>query len=440
MTPEQFEAQVKTMLADTAKGLATKEEFTKAHTELVAQYEAQQKALEDAQTQVKELSTAVPTLQRQVKALQASGFASIKDGSGHYHGVWGSLQQAKMFGLFTLASLAGNKKAETQLKELGGIEIMRDKDMDAQTNTAGGALIPTEFVDQLIVLIEEYGVYRRHAGPWPMGSDQSLAPIQTGDVTVYCPGAGTTATKSQPTLSNIGLTAQKWMTLTAIDSEVDEDAAVAVGELVGKSIARAFATQEDKCGFVGDGTSTYFGNVGLRGALTAVDATPGNVAGFQVQGTAGAWSAITANDLLGVISLLAGYADTNDTAFYCSRQFYYTVMVSVALALGGTNATEAITMGHSRNPQFQGWPVHFTQAMPTSKPAADHCPLLFGDLSLAAKLGDRRKLTIDQSREAYFTTDQIGIRGTERIAMNNAFAVGDTTNAGAVVGLWADIA
>jgi hypothetical protein len=53
-------------------------------------------------------------------------------------------------------------------------------------------------------------------------------------------------------------------------------------------------------------------------------------------------------------------------------------------------------------------------------------------------------MTIDQSREAFFTTDQIGIRGTQRIAIAN-HGIGTLTTEtkpqpGAVAALRADIA
>jgi hypothetical protein len=53
-------------------------------------------------------------------------------------------------------------------------------------------------------------------------------------------------------------------------------------------------------------------------------------------------------------------------------------------------------------------------------------------------------MSIESSRDAYFTTDQIGIRGTERVALNVHGVGGLTTDTdpvhGQVVGLRADIA
>jgi HK97 family phage major capsid protein len=52
--------------------------------------------------------------------------------------------------------------------------------------------------------------------------------------------------------------------LTLMSSELDEDAAVSIGDILVGEMAYAFANSEDTAGFSGDGTSTYHGVVGLR--------------------------------------------------------------------------------------------------------------------------------------------------------------------------------
>lgn len=434
MPPVTLEV-IEKALEDLGKKTATKEEVAGLIKEHHTQQEERLKALETTVADIETIKTENADLATQVKALVKSRFASIKGSDNRYNGVFGSHEEAKDFGLYVLgyiAQHAGSKKAFDEL----GYQV---KGMAEGDNADGGALVPTEFIPRLVTLIENYGIYRRLAQEMPMGSDSAVFAAQDSDVTVYCPGEGTQPTASEPGFRNLGLQAKKWMTLTAISSELNEDAAIAVGELVARSIARAFAKKEDDCGFVGDGTSTYFGVTGIRHNLRAVDDTIGNCKGLKVQGTAGAWSAIVLGDLLGTMALLTDdYASSPDVCFVTSRGFYLTVMAALAIAAGGTSYTEVMANGFSRNPTFMGYPVYFTGAMPSVKAAADHCPLLFGDFKRGCALGDRRMLRVDQSREAYFTTDQTGIRGIERIAFNN-YGVGDTANAGPVVGFWADI-
>jgi len=223
------------------------------------------------------------------------------------------------------------------------------------------------------------------------------------------------------------------MTLTALDSELNEDAAIAIGELIGFLIGQAFAQKEDEVGFLGDGTSTYFGHTGIAGALRAVHATIASIKSLVVSDTDATYANISLANLDNVCGILPDSADNGEAKWYCSRMFYYTVMVRLAMAAGGANATEILSGSVSREKTFLGYPVEFTQAMPKTQAASQICAIL-GNLNLGAYLGDRRKLTIDRSTEAYFTTDQIGIRGTERVAPT-VHGVGDTTNAGPICGL-----
>lgn len=447
MTDQELEASIKKMLEDTSKGLATKDELKTAVAEVTAKKLEYDEHVKGFNTTIDELKTANDSLAQQIKNLMRTRFSAIKTLAGMYNGVWGDLETAKNFGLFILAEVAGVKAAGEMLENAGiqrqyiiGDKIVNQKAMGGDDITTGGALIPTEFIPNLIVLMESYGAFRRNAQEWPMGSGSSMAPMQTSDVTVYCVGGGGTITASDMALKNVGLQAQKWGTITAIDSELTEDSAIAVGEIVGRSIARAFAKKEDQCAFVGDGTATYFGLKGIRTTLREVDATVTNVKGLRVQGTPGAWSAIVLGDLLAAAGLMPAYADDGvDAKWYCHKAFYFEVMLGLALGAGGAMASEIIQTGYTPKPSFLGRPVEFTQVMPSTKPAVDHCPLILGNLRLGTYLGDRRALDIKHSTEAYFATDQLGIRGIERIAIT-IYGQGDTTDPGPLVGLWADIA
>jgi len=444
LTDQEFEQKIRTMLADTTRGLATKEELKTAVVETVDEKLADDEHRAETKTAIEELKTAYDSLAAELRTLRRTRFASIRTPDGMYKGVWGSLETARNFGMFVLAAVASLPAAKKYCDDMG-IDHTKVFDADGKAMgedypATGGAVVPTEFIPNLIVLIESYGVFRRNAAYWPMSSESGYAPEQTGDVVVYCPGFGPAPTASAPAFRNVGLQVQKWMTLTAIDSELTEDAAIAIGEVVGRSIARAFAKKEDQCAFIGDATSTYFNRQGAITLLRAVDATVTNVIGLRVQNTAGAWSAIVLDDLLALPGLLPGYADDGvDAIWYCHKNFYYTVMIARALVAGGAQAKEITQTGYLARPTYLGRPVEFTQVMPRVKAAVDHCPLLLANLRQGAYLGDRRRMTIDQSKDVYFTTDQLGIRGTERIAPT-VYGVGDTTKAGPIVGLWAVIA
>ena len=454
MDENQLQSKIETMLKDTVKGLATKEELRKEIAETSAKYFQEQQAesktqLESANKKLKETETTVTDLVSQVKLLRATRMSSIKDSDGNYRGVWGSSEMAKNFGLYVMSDVLGIPQAKKAFEATGierrmmvGNQVIEGKALGSSDPTAGAALAPSEFVPRLVELIEAYSAYRQVAQEQPLGAGDASVPVITSDITVYCPGAGVTATASTLGTKTLGLNPLEWVAYTAVNNDLDEDAAIPVGELVARSLARSFGNKEDACGFVGDGTKAYFNVIGARAALRAVDATVTNVKGLHVQDTPGAWSAIDLQDLLAVAALLPEYAEIdmgNEVNWMCSKAFYVTVMLNAAFAAGGAYAAEVLKSDVFTKPTFLGRPVKFAGGMPKVKESADHCPLLYGNGRQGLMLGDRRKLTIAQSREVLFLNRQTAIMGTERIAINN-HGVGDTTNAGPIVGLWADIA
>ncbi|MCK4958942.1 MAG: phage major capsid protein [Planctomycetes bacterium] len=389
------------------------------------------KAIDEAKTTIDEVKKANDALASQIKTLKATRFAAIKTPDGMYKGMWGDLETARNFGLYVLASVGGEavSKAATEQLKNKGIEL---KAISSGSNALGGVLAPTEFIPSLIMMLAKYGVFRANVLEYPMAGESATAPRLSSGLTVYCPGEGVAPDTSDPGFSSVGLQAKKWMTLTAIDSEVDEDSAIAIGELVGYLIAHAFAKKEDEVGFLGDGTSTYFGHTGIVGALLAVDATIGNIKSLVVA-DGNLYSEITLANFETLLGTLPDEADDGDAKFHCHRKFFYTVMVKLALAAGGANATEIIQGRGVREKSFLSYPVEFTNAMYKAEADSQICTI-FGNLRMGAYLGDRRKITIDRSSERYFDTDQIGIRGTERVAPT-VHGVGDTTDAGPICGL-----
>lgn len=428
-------------VGDIKKNAATKTEVIALIDKKVEEDKEKAKAetqtlYDKAMQEMEEIRKANVAMVQQIKLLRSTRFASIKTPAGMYNGCWGDLETAKNFGLFILAEVAGRKEAGEMLDALG-IErkrIVGDdiKAMGEDVGSTGGILVPTEFIPHLIMLIEKYGVFRRNALEYPMASDSAIAPKLTSGLTVYCPGAGVAPSPSDAAFHGVGLNAKKWMTLTAIDSELTEDSAIAIGEIIGYLIGQAFAKKEDLVGFLGDGTSTYFGHTGIAGALRAVDSVISNIKSLFV-GTGNAYGELVLTDFEGVCGIVPDYADDGDLKWYVSRLFFYTVMIKLALAAGGTTASEIISGRGMREKTFLSYEVEFTQAMPKTT-ANSQIAALLANLKMGAYLGDRRRLTIDRSTEAYFTTDQLGIRGTERVAPS-VHGTGGTTDAGPICGL-----
>jgi HK97 family phage major capsid protein len=338
---------------------------------------------------------------------------------------------AYRFGRFVAA--ARNHQKSIDWCASNGISV---KGHQENVNSAGGFLVPEEFETALISLREQYGVFRRNAKNVPMGSDKKSLPRRKATLTAYAVGEAAAGTESQQTFDQVNLVAQKFMVLTTASNELNEDAFVNLGDDIGREIAYAFALKEDQCGFLGDGTQTYSGIVGVAESLLAVDGTVGNIKGL-FDSSATAWtgaSGIVTSDILALPARLPQYADSPSAKWYCHKTFYHEVMERLAYAAGGVTAREIREGG--TNPVFYGYPVEFVQVMPKAYAAAS-IPLLFGDLSMAAYFGDRKQTSIAFSDSALnaFEQDEVAIRGIERFDIKVA-NVGDTTDSGPIVGLY----
>lgn len=360
---------------------------------------------------------------------RVKGVKSFKDSDGLT-----KEEKAYSFGMLAIAATCGNNLLDVPFAEKA-IRFCKDhgislKAQSEGVNTAGGVLVPDQFTNDIIDLRESYGVFRQYSRVRPMSSDVMLIPRRSSGLTVYFPSEGGSITESEKGWNNVTLTAKKFACLAKMSSELNEDAIIDIGSDLASEIAYAFANKEDECGFNGDGTSTYCGITGVRAALRAVDATIANIKGLYV-GTGNAYSELTLTDFEGVVSLLPQYADTPNARWFMHRTFYYQVAVREALEAGGVTKEEIVN--GQRTPMYLGYPVVFSQVLPKVEGNSQICALL-GDLALATSLGDRRGVTIATSEHAYFSTDQIGIRGTQRVDIV-CHDVGNTTDAGPLVGL-----
>lgn len=277
------------------------------------------------------------------------------------------------------------------------------------TNSTGGFLVPEEMLRAIVRLREERGVFPRYANRVPMGSDIIRIPRLLSDVTAYWTGEGSEITASDPTLGEAELMARKIGALCKISSELDEEAVVEIGDIVTTSMAYAMADKVDDAAFNGDGTSTYGGVVGLKNALNASaihDALAGNIGA----------STLDLDDFEAVVGKYPQYTGADPRWFMHSAVYYAGPMRLMNAAGGNTNATIANGV---QVPMFLGYPVQFTQVMPSTTGSANSTILAyFGDLKLGAAYGTRRSTRTEVSTERYFELDLIGIKTTERIAIN----------------------
>ena len=418
------------------------EEKRSEDKELIAKSQADIETLNTGLAEQKDLNDELQKKLRQLKQSSVSEL-SLASQRGVYTGKFSSPQEAKKFALLVMAAVTSvheivrphHDRVMKALNELGidpyWVDSAGHKAMVGSSQTGGGALVTVEQAPTILKLLETYGKYRANALNMPMGAGTSLVPKIDGLLEVTCPGEGGTATEKEPTIATVSLTPKTLVALTAYSMELEEDSLVALGELLADLFARSFAYYEDLCGFLGDGTSTYFGFKGITGALLAVDATIGNIKSLVV-GAGNAYSELTLPNFNSVVGTLPEFA-AGDAKWYEHRYFYYTVFVALALAAGGTSAAEVIIGAGQKQKLQLGYPVEFTQVMPKAEANSQICSI-FGDLRQGAYLGVRGGLEFASSDQRYFEKGLIAVRGRDRIAIN-VHGVGDTTNAGPICGL-----
>jgi HK97 family phage major capsid protein len=337
----------------------------------------------------------------------------------------GAQERAYRFGQWVAGTLLGNQQAREWCNNRG----MLNRAMSEGSNERGGYLVPEEFASDLIVLVEQHGVYRRNANVVTMNSDSYSTPRLTADLAATFVGESQSGTNDEMEYDRLSLVAKKIMILAPFSSELSDDSTISIGDQLAGSAGRAFALKEDQCGFNGDGTSTYGGMQGICTKLKDVDTVIANIAGLQV-GTGNAYSELTLADFEGVVARLPVYADMH-AKWFVSKRFYWNVMVKLLLAAGsGVTATE---IEDARNQKFLGYPVEYVQTMPTTEANSQVCALL-GDLAMGALFGDRRSIRISLSDQPLFEQDDWLFKATERFDVN-VHGVGDTNAAGPIVGL-----
>ncbi len=320
-------------------------------------------------------------------------------------------------GVWMRSALLGDRAAAEWLRTYA-------RGMTTNGAGSGGFLVPDEIAAAILVMAEEYGIARRESRIWTMGSNSLSIPNRLSGVTSFFVGEGQDATESAPTLSNFNLVSRKLMAFVPLTNELIEDAVVDIASFVVEEIARAFAEKEDRCLFLGDGTSGYGGIVGLAGAMEA------GFAGY-VEAASGhdTFAEVDANDLVAVMAKLPVYARRN-AKWYCGKEAAHQIFTRLAMAAGGTSMAERSQYMVS---SFQGYPIVETPALPAT--ATNGQPMLyFGDLRQGVAFGDRRSITVKMDESSGLRSDEVIIAASERFDIN-VHGCGDATTAGPIVAL-----
>ncbi len=306
------------------------------------------------------------------------------------------------------------------------------------TNSAGGYLVPPEFGQDLIILREKYGVARRIANVVPMQSDTRTDPRLQSSLTSYFVAEGAAGTESTTSWDQVRLTVKDLMVLTRVTAQVNADSIINWSDRLATECAYQFALKEDQCMFVGDATSTYGGITGVTTQLTNkwTAATAGTINGIT-KASSTTLASLALADFESALGSLPVYAQARNPVWVTHSFTYYSTMLRLALAAGGVTSMEVNTGNRAPRPVFLGYPVEFSQVMPSATAATTIFALL-GDFSLGVSFGDRQQSMISFSEHAsvgsqsVFERNEIAVRAVERFDIN-VHDVGDGTTPGPIV-------
>ena len=302
--------------------------------------------------------------------------------------------------------------------------------------TYGGALIPAEVLDQVIVLVNEYGQFAPNVRTVTMNNETLAIPRRAGGLTTYFVNENATMTDSDAAWDRVNLVAKKLAVSNRMSSEILADSIIDLASYITVEIGRAFAKTIDNCGFNGDGTATYGGITGLVPALGA--GLGHGAKGIYQSASASSFETFSVQDFVSTLAALPLYARAN-AKWYVSPAGFASSMQRLALTSGSSNGLSGgNTQGDIQNAlglSFLGYPVVLCNAM-DSKLGTDYAKLkiLFGDLELGAIYGDRKAVNIRTSTERYAELDQTLMVATTRFDIA-VHGMGDDIAAGAYVAL-----
>lgn len=298
------------------------------------------------------------------------------------------------------------------------------------TNSAGGALVPEEFANRVIRLVETYGTFPPAAENVSMSRDTMVIPKRTGGTTAYFVGEGSSVTESEPTYGQVSLVAKKLAVGCRMSTEVVEDSAgvINLADAVATEFATSLSYKIDLVGWLGDGTS---GSGGINGIVPKIN--DGNYTASVVSAASGntAFETLDIEDFLAVIGKLPIYARAG-AAWYVSPAGYAASIARLKYAAGG-NTVENV--GNGAGESFLGYPVRMVHVMNSTLGAdTNKVKVLFGNMGLSSIYARRRDFSVRLYDQVYATTDQLLLQGTMRFDVNH-HSLGSTTEVGPVVAL-----
>jgi HK97 family phage major capsid protein len=325
-----------------------------------------------------------------------------------------------------LRAVIGGVESARKWCQANGLNI-EQRVMTTESGSAGGYVVPDEMEQAIIDLRASVGVARRLTRRRPMASDTLSVPKRTGGVTAYFVAEDSSGpTASDKSWGQVNLVAKTLAALTKVSKNLAEDSIIDVVDDLAMEMGYAFATKEDQCWLIGDGTSTYGG---MNGLLTMFNA--GSYASAVI--AASGHDTFAEYDNADLSAAMAGVADFPgmNPVWLCSKTFSENVFGRLKRVAGAVDNGVDIRVRLG----YGGYEAYTSDIMPkVGTSAVTTTEALFGDFSMSSSFGDRRGIMVEVLRERFADSLQLGVLAHERFHIVN-HDLGDANNKGPVAAL-----
>lgn len=332
---------------------------------------------------------------------------------------------AKAMALFVHAVCT---KSPDSIKRLEGMGVRFDtvqnveKAGEVTDDELGGFLLPPEFGGVIISALPQYGIAPQFCDVETMAAKEKVFATDGNDVAVYPLEEGGELEEVDATYGQRTLVAKLFGAFTRWSADWEEYGLPSQGEMWNRRFGRAIAKKIDQCVFLGDGTSTYAGMVGVLNDASAINKS--------LPATKTAFADVTKQDVLDLIAAIPDevYQEGNCRFFGSANMMH--LLRGIDDGMGRPIFADAMS-GETRI-----WGEDFvrTATYPRITASAAGTKFLsFGDLRQAMKLGIRTRMVLMFSPHAFFKNAQNALRVLTRFGCksNNAQAYANLKTADA---------
>ena len=296
-------------------------------------------------------------------------------------------------------------------------------------STTGAAFVPDVLEATVLRLVSEFSAFASNAMNVNMASDYVLFPKRTAGATAYWISENTAITASDPTSTQVALTAKKVTGAVTVANELLRDSIVSIADWLAAELSLTLSQAVETVAFGGN-PSNAPAVAGIASSYTGglYAASGATYAASLVTAAGDTPDEVTKANLLKMMATLPQHSQAG-AKWFVSPFFFATCMQNLDLAQGGS---VGLTQGMGLT--FMGKPVVLTDQLPSGADSTGVVMALYGDLMNSSIYGVRQGIEIASSDQVNFLSDQSVIRAVARVAISH-HTLGSDTVAGPMIGL-----